>query len=235
MAIIKRQAHDSKMDWRFNTIWFDQIPESNIFHCNYKDKQFSKNKFEDVEYAMTYYFKYIGLAFDLLPQSDRLLYLDMSLANIKDLSGIERFKNLKRLELHHCFKLQNDQGIGQLSDNLEFLHINQSKKFKFSDELLRLKKLKVLCLNACGPIDNLDFLNNFPNLIDLRFVDTNVLDGNLKPILEHPSIRTAGFINKRHYNYRDDKIKMELEKKFSGDYKTIVHKGQYLTYRYDYE
>ena len=62
-------------------------------------------------------------------------------------------------------KLENDFGLGRLKDSIEFLHINTSKKFKFTDELLELKKLKVLCLNACGPIDNLDFLKNFPNLI----------------------------------------------------------------------
>jgi hypothetical protein len=223
------------MDWRFNTIWFDQITESNIYHCNYKDKLFSKTKFEEVEYAMTYYFKYKGFAFDLLPSSERLLYLDMSLANIKDLSGIDKFERLKRLELHYCVKLENDKGLGRLNDNIEFLHINLSKKFKFTDELLGLKKLRVLCLNACGPLDNLDFLSNFPNLIDFRFVNTNVLDGNLKPILEHPTIRTVGFLNKRHYNYQADKIKLELKNKFNNDYKTVVHKGQYLTYRYDYE
>jgi hypothetical protein len=198
------------MDWRFNTIWFDQIAEGNIFHCNYKDKLFSKTKFEDVEYAITSYFRYKGRAFDLLPASDKLAFLDMSLANIKDMSGIYKFKNLKRLELHYCVKLETDKDLGLLSNNLEFLHINISKKFQFTDELLRLKKLKVLCLNSCGPLDNLDFLNNFPKLIDFRFVDTNVLDGNLKPILEHPTIRTVGFLNKRHYNYTDDKIELEL-------------------------
>jgi len=156
-------------------------------------------------------------------------------ANIKNFDGIEKFKNLKRLELHYCVKLENDFGISQLKDSLEFLHINTSKKFKFIDELLKLKKLRVLCLNACGPVENLDFLNNFPNLIDFRFVDTNVLDGNLKPILDHPTIRTVGFLKKKHYNFKDDKLKIELEKKFESEYKTIVYKGQYLTYRYDYE
>jgi hypothetical protein len=92
-----------------------------------------------------------------------------------------------------------------LKDKIEFLHINQSKKFKFTDELLELKKLKVLCINSCSPVDNLDFLKHFPNLIDFRFVDTNVLDGNLNPILEHPTIRTVGFLNKKHYNYKDEK------------------------------
>jgi hypothetical protein len=223
------------MDWRYNTIWLEELSADNIFHCNYEDKKLSKNKFEDVEYAMIFQFKYKGLAFDLLPKSDKLLYLDMSLANIKDFSGISKFKNLKRLELHRCIKLENDKGLGLLSENLEFLHINLSKKFQFSKELLELKKLKVLCLNACGPIENLEFLSNFPNLIDFRFVDTNILDGNLNPILEHPTIRTVGFLNKKHYNYKSEKLKTELENKFVNEYKTVVYKGQYWTYRYDYE
>jgi hypothetical protein len=114
------------------------------------------------------------------------------------------------------------------------LHINTSKKFDFTNELIQLEKLKVLCLNACGPLDNLDFLKYFPNLIDFRFVNTNILDGNLMPILEHPTIRTVGFLNKKHYNFKDEKLKLELENKFDYDYKTIEYKGQYLTYRYDY-
>ena len=132
------------------------------------------------------------------------------------------------------------RGPGALSD-VELLAILlrtgiQGKGvLQMAEELLQLKNLKVLRLNACGTIDNLDFLENFPNLIDFRFVDTNILDGNLKPILEHPTIRTVGFLNKKHYNYKDEKIKLELENKFKNDYKTIVHKGEYSTFRYDYE
>lgn len=220
------------MDWRYNTIWFDQISESNIFHCNYKDKLFSKNKFEDVQYAMTFYFKHKGLAFDLLPKSDKLLYLDMSLANIKDLSGIDKFTNLKRLELHYCTKLESDFNISSLKKTLEFLHINQSKKYTPTDELLKLKNLKVLCLNTCGPIENLQFLKHFPNLIDFRFVDTNVLDGDLSPIIDHPTIRTVGFINKRHYNLTEQKIKEALKLKSTTEYKDFAYKGDFLTYKY---
>jgi len=170
-----------------------------------------------------------------LPKSEKLLYLELNWANFKDFDGIEKYNHLKRLELHYCVKLESDKGLSQINDSLEFLHINQSKKFSFTKELLKLTKLKVLCLNSCAPIDSLDFLRHFPNLIDFRFVDTNILDGNLKPILEHPTIRTVGFLNKRHYNYKDDQIKLELENKYENEYKTVVHKGQYLTYRYDYE
>lgn len=225
------------MDWRFNTIWFEQLEQDKLFQKDFKEnKTATENKsFENAEYGIIWHLKEKLNSFDNLPESDRLLYLELNWANIKNFEGIEKFKNLKRLELHSCLKLENDKGLGQLKDNLEFLHINLSKKFKFTDELLKLKKLKVLCLNACGSLDNLDFLKNFPNVIDFRFVNTNVLDGNLKPILEHPTIRTVGFLNKKHYNYKDDKIKLELENKFKNEYKTIVHKGQYLTFRYDYE
>lgn len=223
------------MDWKYNTIWFDQIDQKNIFHSNYKDNCFTKTDFDKVEYAMTFYFKQNGLSFDPLPKTDKLLYLEMNWANFKDLSGIERFRNLRRLELHYCLKLENDKGISSLKDSLEFLHINQSKKFTPSQELSELKKLKVLCLNVCAPIDNLRFLSNFPNLIDFRFVDTNILDGDLTPILEHPAIRTVGFLNKRHYNFTDRELKNELESKSSEEFKEYAYRDKYQTFKYKYE
>jgi len=221
------------MDWRFNTIWFEQLEQGKIFQKDYKENivATANKTFENSEYAIIWHLKEKPKSFDNLSENDRLSYFELNWANIKNFDGIEKFRNLKRLELHYCVKLENDFGLSRLKDSIEFLHVNTSKKFKFTD----LKKLKVLCLNACRPIDNLDFLKNFPNLIDFRFVDTNVLDGNLNPILEHPTIRTVGFLNKKHYNYKDEKLNLELEKKFDNEYKTIVYKGQYLTYRYDYE
>jgi len=159
----------------------------------------------------------------------------MNLANFKDLSGIDRFEKLKRLELHYCTKLVTDFNISALKDTLEFLHINQSKKYTPTSELFQLKNLKVLCLNACGSVDNLKFLNYFPKLIDFRFVDTNILDGDLTPILEHPTIRTVGFLNKRHYNYSEEKMKSELELKSTEKYKEYVYKDEFKTYKYNYE
>jgi len=225
------------MDWRFNTIWFEQIEQNKFFKKDFKNNVIaSENKdFENSEYAITWYLKEKTTPFANLPDSEKLLYLELNWANIKNFYGIEKFKNLKRLELHYCVKLEDDKGLSQVSRSLEYLHIDQSKKFKFTDELLNLKKLRVLCLNACGPIENLNFLSEFPNLINFRFVDTNILDGNLKPILEHPTIRTVGFLNKKHYNFKDEKLNSELQNKFTDEYRTIVYKGEYFTYRYDYQ
>lgn len=225
------------MDWRFNTIWFEQLEQNKVFQKDFNEKVIvSQNKdFENSEYAIIWHLKEGLNSFVNLTENEKLLYLELNWANIKNFEGIEKFKNLKRLELHYCVKLENDIGLSKLKDSLEFLHINTSKKFIFTNEILQLKKLKVLCLNTCGPIENLDFLKNFPNLIDFRFVDTNIKDGNMKPILEHKCIRSVGFLNKRHYNYKDDQVKIELESKSEKESKTFIHKGQYLTFRYDYE
>jgi len=207
------------MDWRFNAIAFDKLDQDKVVIKDFKEKIFlSKNQsFENVEYALFWYYKENGKSFENLPLLDKLLYLELNSANIKTLDGIEKYRGLKRLELHYCLKLESDKGVGCLSDSLEFLYINMSKNFKFTDELLSLKNLKVLCLNDCGPIDNLNFLEEFPNLIDFRFVNTNIVDGNLNPILEHPTIRSVGFLNKRHYNIKDEKMKSALKSKFKLD------------------
>lgn len=222
------------MDWRYNTIWFEQIEDGNYLNQDFKEKSKIDDMFVSVEYAIFWHLKHKETSFDNLPASDKLFYLQLNWANLKDLQGIDKFENLKRLELHYCTKLETDLGLSQLNNSIQYLHINQSKKFTFTDELLKLDKLRVLCLNTCGPIDNLSFLKHFPNLIDFRFVDTNILDEDLTPIIEHPTIRTVGFLNKRHYNFKDDEIDQELASKDSDEYRHFAYKGEYHTSRYDY-
>ena len=225
------------MDWRFNTIWFEQLEQDKIFQKDFKENVIAtENKiFENAEYAILWHLKEKLESFDNLTSSDKLLYLELNWANIKNFRGIEKFKNLKRLELHYCVKLESDTGIEFLKTTLEFLHINQSKKFTFTENLLTLDKLKVLRLNSCGAIDNLKFLKHFPNLIDFRFNNTTIIDGNLTPILDHPTIRAVGFANKRHYNLTDTRLQSELDNKFPNEYKTYAYKDQWQTFRINYE
>ncbi|WP_145855528.1 hypothetical protein [Pedobacter suwonensis] len=224
------------MDWRFNSIWWEQLEQDTIFKKNFKEPHtwIANNNLSNSEYAIIWHLKEKLNSFGNLTESDKLLYLELNLANIKNFIGIDKFSNLKRLELHYCTKLASDTGLRALKDSLEFLHINRSKKFVPTEEFLSLKKIKVLCLNECGDIDNLNFLSNFPELIDFRFVNTNILDGNLQPILDHPTIRSAGFLNKRRYNYKNEEIDSLLEDKFADDNKIYVYKGEYWTFRYDY-
>ena len=99
-------------------------------------------------------------------------YLYIGSSNIKSFSGLSRFGDVKRWEAQYCLKLESESGLADLRNSLEWLHINQSKKFTPGEELFSLKKLRVLCLNVCGPLQDLEFLYNFPDLLDFRFVDS---------------------------------------------------------------
>ena len=225
------------MDWRFNTIWFDLIEKNKIFTKDFKlDKtKTENNNWENAEYGIIWHLKKGVESFENLKSTGKLLHLEIYFSNITDFSGIEKITNLKRLELYNCYKLESDFELQKLSNSLEFLHINQCKKFKFAENLLDLKKLKVLRVNSCGSIKNLDFLTNFPNLIDFRFVDTEIVDGNLNQILQHPTIRSVGFINKRHYNFKFEELQAKLKIKNESNYKTTIYKGEYSTFKYEYE
>ncbi len=219
------------MDWRYNTIWFEQIPAEDQINWDFKAKG-SELNIGDKEYAILWHYKQKGVSFSSIPQSDKLLYLELNWANVKDFSGIERLPNLKRLELHSCIKLENDLGLSVLENMLEFLQINTSKKLQSVDEISKLRNLKTLRLNNCGPLKSLDFLRKLPHLIDFRFVDTNVLDGDLSPIIEHPTLRSVGFFNKRHYNHTRKEIDSLLDLKSNKEYMDFVYKGKYETFKY---
>jgi hypothetical protein len=221
-------------NWRNNTIWFEQIPDNIQAYLNLKEDKFNEMQLKNIEYLTLWHHKKNKLD-NFVGIPENLLYLELNWSNIQDFLGIEKMNKLKRLELHYCTKLQNDFGLSGLADTLEHLHINQSKKFVPSEELFSLKNLRVLCLNSCGNLDNLNFLNQFSNLIDFRFVDTNVFDGDLSPILDHPTIRNVGFLNKRHYNIKDDEMDALLKDKNGGEvFKTVIKYGKYETFRYIY-
>lgn len=221
-------------NWRNMAIWFEQIPDDLQAYFNLKEDEFDTIQFENIQYLTLWHHKKSKLG-NFVDIPENLLYLELNWSNIQDFQGIVKMNKLKRLELHYCTKLQNDSGLSGLVDTLEHLHINQSKKFAPSEELLSLKNLRVLCLTSCGNLENLNFLHQFPNLIDFRFVNTNVLDGDLTPILDHPTIRSVGFLNKRHYNIKDVKMDALLKDKNGGEeFQTVIKYGKNETFRYIY-
>jgi hypothetical protein len=221
------------MDWRYNTIWFDQIKEEEQIRWHFDKKNEGSLQLNDQRYLTTWSYKMKGdLSFAALPASDKLLYLELVSANIKDFRAIERFSTLKRLETQYCLKLESDAGLSFLRHSIEILHINQSKKMNSINEISQLSELRVLRLNSCGALANIQFIKKLPKLLDFRFVNTNVLDGDLTPIIEHPTLISVGFFNKRHYNYTSEKIDETLSSKSSRDNKDFAYKGEYKTFKY---
>lgn len=219
------------MDWRCNTIWVDQLPDGMYGALDFSDRAQAKLRLSGYSYVWARSFKSKSFDLEDFPADDAIKYLELELSNIHSFTGLSRFGRVKRLEAHHCLKLASDAGLFDVKDSLEWLHINQSKKFLVDKELLSLRNLKVLCLNSCAPLADLDFLGAFPNLVDFRFVNTNVLSGDLTPLMEHPTLCSVGFQNKRHYNVSQIDADDHFSKKKMAAIEK-VYKGQCETFRY---
>jgi len=94
-------------------------------------------------------------------------------------------------------------------NTIKHLQINNSKKLKNHDVVSNLEYLEVLSLNSCGKISSLTFLNKMFNLQSFYFVDTDVLDGDLSPLL---NLGNVGFLNKRHFSHTYLEVKEIITK-----------------------
>lgn len=221
-----------QMDWTYNTIWMDSLAPGQLATIEFERGRTSSEAVAD---GATYYrvqrFKTKEHGFHGLSGVTSAEYLEVNFSNITSFLEIAKLGKIKRLELSWCLKLESDSGLSEIGDHLEWLHVNTSRKFKPKKELFELRNLKVLCLNGCAPLDDLRFLEKMPNLLDFRFVDTIVLDGDLTPLIKHPNLVNAGFLDKRHYNVK----RVDVEEHFkvrNERAKQYVYKGEFRTYRY---
>lgn len=219
------------MDWTYNTIWPEQLQPSELRIVDLSKSPSIGGSLAGGSYLFVRGFKSALRNLTDFPVKGSVKHLQLTMANITSLEGLSSLGKVKRLELDYCLKLQSDSGLSEAADSLEWLHITQAKKFPLGQELLGLSQLKVLCLNNCAPLQDIEFLSYFPNLVDFRFVETNVLSGDLSPLLRHPTLCSVGFLDKRHYNLRSREIEEKLQERRNASI-TIVHNGPYETFKY---
>lgn len=146
---------------------------------------------------------------------------------IRDLNGIEQFKNIKAIKLYYCRSLACIEGISKLPqfthlwlcacpkliniseigeiEKLIMLSLETMKK-AYIDFVYNMKSketIECLDLENCADLHSLKFLDNYPNLKMFGFWNTNVLDGDLTPCLRLKLAHTA---NKRHYNLKSNQL-----------------------------
>lgn len=166
------------MDWTYNTIWMDRLPPGRLETIEFeRGRTLSK-----VIIGATYYriqkFKTKEPGFHDLGGITSAEYLEVNFSNITSFLEIAKLGKIKRLELSWCLKLESDNGLSEIGDHLEWLHVNTSRKFSPKKDLFELRHLKVLCLNGCAPLENLRFLESMPKLLDFRMGAEPANDGN---------------------------------------------------------
>lgn len=123
-------------------------------------------------------------------------------APVKNIRGVGELAHLRKLSLAHLRNLTSLSGIEKLT-SLEELEIDSCRHIRSIDEIKTLVRLRKLWLNNDGDIDSLKPLNSLNCLRSVLFCDsTNIVDGDLSPLVRQNKLSNVSFRNRRHYSHR---------------------------------
>lgn len=174
---------------KLTSCWFEWIKGSDsLFDCrNLKSLRVNNYKKKSSE------------PFSRLMKLEQLALLN---SPVEDLAGLFELKHLKELRIARLSKIAD---LGQISllKELKILDIGTCKGIRSVSEVFFLGKLKALFLSNIGDIETLRGIESLTELEQLIFDEsTNIVDGDLSPILSLKRLKKISFQNRRHYTHR---------------------------------
>jgi hypothetical protein len=126
-------------------------------------------------------------------------------STLTHLNGLEKLDRLEKLEFYYCSKLGTLDYLETSKESLTYLFFDHCKSIINHEYVTRLHHLYTLAFNDCGAIPSIKFINSMPSLKDIRFMGTDVIDGNMTPCI---GFKYAAFTNKRHFTHTMEQIEM---------------------------
>lgn len=127
-------------------------------------------------------------------------------APIEDLHGLAALEKLRSLRLANLKRLTSLAGIERLA-GLEELEIHTCRRIRSIDEIGSLRRLRKLHLNNDGDIESLKPLAKLTGLESVLFYEsTNIVDGDLSPLLGQRNLSRVSFQNRSHYSHRREEF-----------------------------
>src|SRR5262249_11900376 len=120
--------------------------------------------------------------------------------------GLRPLARLRSLRLANLKRLQSLAGLEALT-NLEELEIHTCRAFTSIEEVGALSRLRKLLLNNDGKIASLKPIDKLSDLQWVLFYEsTNIVDGDLSPLLRLKKLSRLSFQNRRHYSHRREEF-----------------------------
>lgn len=140
---------------------------------------------------------------DRLADLQSLRNLEVAHSGIRSLAPIAELRNLDRLSLSVCHRLESLDGIEKLQ-TLRCLHLAEVSKATSLERLASLKNLEVLTIADGRDIESIAPLEGLANLKALWIAGTKakIIDGDLAPLTRLPKLAMLTLGNKRHYSHR---------------------------------
>ncbi len=147
----------------------------------------------------------------VLSELTGLVNLSLTKTNIHSLAGVDALEDLRTLGVAFAPKLARLDSLAASSLGLRQLSFDNARAIATYSPISGLRFLRKLQLSACAPTPDLEWLAPLERLSFLSFVDTNVVSGDMGPLLALKSLRFVGTLDKRHYSHRPDELAALLQ------------------------
>ena len=181
-----------------NPIEFAQFPE--LEECALEWRRGATSLFQCNSLQRLFVNAYSGKVADSFGKLRNLTELSIANGSLSDISGLEGCERLGFLGLYNLKRLTSLQGLSKLT-GLQRVEINGCRNIGRIDELAGLERLRVLHLCDDGHIQSFKPIAGLVNLEEVLFYEsTNVLDGDLGPVIRLPRLKKFAFAERVHYS-----------------------------------
>lgn len=142
----------------------------------------------------------------------RLERLGLVKPGITSLEGIEALEDLRYLTVAYAPKISDLAPLASSTVNLREIEFENLKNIADYAPLASIRKLRRLQVFKCAPMKDLEWTRGMEYLDFFSFVETNVLCGDLSPLLALPRLRYVGAGNRRDYSHSDNELNELLER-----------------------
>lgn len=181
---------------------FSCFPELEVFVGDWHRDNSNVHRCEELRKLRIWHFKPRSLDLSSLAHATRLEWLDLTQTGIVSLAGLETLADLRYCEIAYAPQLQSLAALSSGQIELRELSFQKAKKIASYEPIAALRRLRRIKISDCASMPDLKWTKGMDQLDFFSFVETNVEDGDLSPLLRLPKLRYVGTSDKRHYNYK---------------------------------
>jgi len=184
---------------------FSNFP--NLINCTLEWRPKAKSLFNCMSLKNLFLNRYLGKDTSPFATLNNLEQLSILNSSIENLQGLSNLNKLKSLGLHNVRKLTSLDGIQALTE-LQDLAFTGCRKVRSLEQVQTLYNLIKLDFSSNGNIDSIKSVQVLKNLQKIWFYEsTNVIDGDLFPLLELEHLQRVAFMDRDHYSHK----RLEIE------------------------
>ncbi|KQW27364.1 leucine-rich repeat domain-containing protein [Acidovorax sp. Root402] len=142
-----------------------------------------------------------------LRMAPQLRELNLFRSKVRSLDGLAACRHLTALSLVQPRGLQDIADLGRCRELTKLTLEGARHADGLADQLKHLGTLTKLVLNGAPPLPSLGFLRDLERLDWFDFSNTDVLDGDLQPLVEHPALDFILFTAKKHFSHTAAQVK----------------------------